>query len=233
MRPPAIPPRTPRPDWRLCFVADSEAAAGRDVLALIARAVAGGATLVQLRGKAWPDRLFLERAVAARRLLRPGGIPLIINDRADIARAAAAAGVHLGQTDLPVAAARAVLGRRFLIGVSAGSPAEAEAGEAAGADYVGVGPVFATRSKGDAGEPIGLAAIGRIRERTGLPIVAIGGIDAGNAESAIAAGADGLAVISAIAAAADPERETARILEAIDRGLIRRGPGAGRGGGRP
>lgn len=112
-------------DWRLCFVADSEAAADMDVLALVGRAAAGGATLVQLRGKAWTDRQFLDLAGQAGEILRPAGIPLIINDRADIARAAGAAGVHLGRADLPVAAARRILGRRSIIGVSAGSPAEA------------------------------------------------------------------------------------------------------------
>lgn len=220
-----------RTDWRLCFVADSEAAAETDVLALIGRAAAGGATLVQLRGKAWTDRQFLEMAVRTLGLLRPAGIPLIINDRADIARAAGAAGVHLGRSDLPAAAARKILGGRSLIGVSAGSPAEAREAEAAGADYLGVGPVFPTRSKEDAGAPLGPAMIRKIRTATGLPILAIGGISAENVPAVIGAGADGVAVISAITAAADPEREAARILGSIGRKRISRGPG--RGGGRP
>ena len=224
-------PRT-RLDWRLCFVADSEAAAAEDVLALIGRAAAGGATLIQLRGKAWSDRQFLDLARRARELLRPAGIPLIINDRADIARAGGAAGVHLGQGDLPVAAAREILGRRFLIGISAASPAQAREGEAAGADYLGVGPVFRTLSKEDAGAPLGLAAIRRIRSVTSLPILAIGGINAENAPAVIRAGADGVAVISAITGAADPERETARIMGSIGR-LGIKSRTAGRGVGRP
>ncbi len=219
-------------DWRLCFVADSEAAAATDVLTLIGRAAAGGATLIQLRGKAWSDRQFLDLARWAHELLRPAGIPLIINDRADIARAGGAAGVHLGQADLPVAAAREILGRRFLIGISAASPAQAREGEAAGADYLGVGPVFQTRSKGDAGSPLGLAAFRKIRNVTSLPILAIGGINAENAPSIIRAGADGVAVISAITGAADPERETARIMGSIGRLGIKRRPAA-RGVGRP
>jgi len=226
-----IPQRTRAVDWRLCFVADSEAAADKDVLALIERAAAGGATLVQLRGKAWTDRRFLDLARQTRELLRPAGIPLIINDRADIARAAGAAGVHLGQADLTVAAAREILDRRSIIGLSAGSPAEAREGEAAGADYLGVGPVFLTRSKEDAGAPLGLAGIRKIRSVTSLPILAIGGIGAENAPAAIRAGADGVAVILAVTAAADPEREAAKILKAIGRPGIRRGPV--RGGGRP
>jgi thiamine-phosphate pyrophosphorylase len=107
-----------RVDWRLCFIADSEAAVGQNLLRLIGRAVAGGATIVQLRGKAWTDREFLEVARRVLEELRPRLIPLIVNDRADIARAAGADGVHLGRTDLPVAAAREVLGRGALVGVS-------------------------------------------------------------------------------------------------------------------
>ncbi len=218
-----------RVDWRLCFVADSEAAADMDVLALIKRAAAGGATLVQLRGRAWTDRQFLDLAAQARDILGPAGLPLIINDRADIARAAGAAGVHLGRADLPVAAARRILGRRPIIGLSAGSPVEAREGEAAGADYLGVGPVFPTRSKDDAGAPIGLAGIRKIRNATRLPILAIGGISAADARDVIRAGADGVAVISAITAAADPEREAARFIESIGAITLRRGPGSGDG----
>jgi thiamine-phosphate pyrophosphorylase len=218
-----------RTDWRLCFVADSEAAAETDMLALIGRAAAGGATLVQLRGKTWTDRQFLELAGRTLDLLRPAGIPLIINDRADIARAAGAAGVHLGRSDLPVAAARKILGRRFMIGVSAASPAEARQAEAAGADYLGVGPVFPTRSKGDAGAPVGLGMVRKIRRATSLPILAIGGISAENVPAVIGAGADGVAVISAITAAADPEREAARILAAIAGRRISGGSGGGHG----
>jgi thiamine-phosphate pyrophosphorylase len=220
-----------RVDWRLCFVADSEGAAVTDILTLIGRAVRGGATLVQLRGKAWTDRQFLDLATQARELLMPAGVPLIINDRADIARAAGADGVHLGQTDLPVAAAREILGRRSIIGLSAATPGDAREGEVAGADYLGVGPVFVTRSKEDAGAPLGLVAIRKIRSVTNLPILAIGGISAENAPAVISAGADGVAVISAITAAGDPAREAAKIIESIGILGIRRRPG--RRGGRP
>ena len=220
-----------RVDWRLCFVADSEAAADTDILTLIGRAVRGGATLVQLRGKAWTDRQFLDLAVQARELLRPAGVPLIINNRADIARAAGADGVHLGQTDLPVAAAKEILGRRSIIGLSAATPGDAREGEVAGADYLGVGPVFVTRSKEDAGAPLGLAAIRKIRSVTNLPILAIGGISAENAPAVISAGADGVAVISAITAAGDQAREATKIIESIGILGIRHRPG--RRGGRP
>ncbi len=218
-------------DWRLCFVADSEAAAETDILTLIRKAVRGGATLVQLRGKAWTDRQFLSVAGRALKLLRPAGIPLIINDRADIARAAGAAGVHLGQTDLPAAAAREILGRHAIIGVSAVTSRDAREAGAAGADYLGVGPVFLTRSKDDAGVPLGLGGMQRIRRATKLPVLAIGGIDAENAAAVVGAGADGVAVISAITAAADPEGEAARIIEAIGPTGLRLRPA--RPGGRP
>lgn len=208
-----------RMDWRLCFIADSEAAERRDVLRLVGQAAAGGATLIQLRGKAWSDRRFVELATQARQLLGRFRIPLIINDRADIARAAGAAGVHLGRTDLPVEAARKILGRGAIIGVSAGTPREALEAAAAGADYLGVGPVFATSSKEDAGLPLGVAGVRKIRGVTRLPILGIGGIGAGNALSVIRAGADGVAVISAITRASNPEKEAAKIIKSI--GIVR------------
>lgn len=220
-----------RIDWRLCFIADSEAAAGKDLLRLIEQAAGGGATLVQLRGKAWTDRDFLALAARAGELLRPRRIPLIINDRADIARAAAADGVHLGQTDLPVAAARKILGRRPLIGVSAGTVREAREAETAGGDYLGVGPIFSTPSKDDAGASLGLAGLRRIRREVRLPILAIGGIDAGNASAVVRAGADGVAVISAITGSRDPGQAATKIIESIGILGIRRPPG--RPGGRP
>lgn len=219
-----------RLDWRLCFIADSEAAAERDILRLAAAAAAGGATLIQLRGKAWTDRRFLELAREVRERLRSAGIPLIINDRADIARAAGATGVHLGQTDLPVETAREILGRRSIIGVSAGSPAEARRAEDAGADYLGVGPVFATGSKEDAGSPLGLGGVRQIRRVTRLPILGIGGISAENARAVIQSGADGVAVISAISAAEDPETAAANLIKSIGTIKIRRGLCGGAGG---
>ncbi len=218
-----------RLDWRLCFIADSEAAAEKDILRLVAAASAGGATLIQLRGKAWTDRRFLELAREVREHLRSAGIPLIINDRADIARAAGAAGVHLGKTDLPVAAAREILGRRSIIGVSAGSPAEARGAEDAGADYLGVGPVFATGSKEDAGPPLGLGGVRKIRRVTRLPILGIGGISAENARAVTRAGADGVAVISAITASEAPEKAAANLIISIGTIKIRHGRGGADG----
>lgn len=199
-------------DWRLCFVADSEAAAGRDILQLVAEAAEGGATIIQLRGKKWTSREFLEIGLEAVRFLRPKKTPLIINDRVDIALACKADGVHLGQDDMPLAHARAVLGHKKIIGISAATPEEAKAAEKDGADYIGVGPVFGTLSKADLGPILGPAGLREIRKQVRIPIIAIGGISAANVSDVIAAGADGVAVISAIACASDAKKAAAELI---------------------
>ncbi len=202
-------------DWSLCFIADSEASAGRNILWLIEEAVAGGATIVQLRGKKWTVREFLTIGVEAVELLRPKGIPLIINDRTDIALACRADGVHLGQDDLPVEAARRILGLGRLIGLSVNTPEEARKAEDVGANYIGVGPIFPTLSKPDLSPLLGVEGLRRIRAEARLPILAIGGITAARAAEVIAAGADGLAVISAIASAVSPRQASTEFIEAI------------------
>ena len=203
-------------------MADSEAAAGKDILRLIAEAVSGGATIVQLRGKKWTSRAFLDLGEKAVRLLRPQRIPLIINDRVDIALACGADGVHLGQDDMPLPYARAILGKKRIIGISASTVDEAETAEKGGADYIGVGAVYRTFSKKDTGPLLGLEGLSKIRQRVKLPILAIGGISAANAAEVISAGADGVAVISAIAAAKDPQKAAAGIVETIKRQADRR-----------
>jgi thiamine-phosphate pyrophosphorylase len=204
-----------RIDWRLCFIADSEAAGGRDILLLIAEAVEGGATIIQLRGKKWTSREFLEIGIRACRFLGPIKIPLIINDRVDIALACKADGVHLGQDDMPLPYAREILGKDRIIGISIATPEEADAAENSGADYVGAGPVFSTLSKKDIGPLLGLEGLRTIREKVKIPILAIGGITASNVADALSAGADGVAVISAIAAAENPRRAATEIIESI------------------
>jgi thiamine-phosphate pyrophosphorylase len=204
-----------RIDWRLCFIADSEAAEGRDILQLIAGAVEGGATIVQLRGKTWTSREFLDLGIQACQFLHSQKIPLVINDRVDIALACEADGVHLGQEDIPLPYAREILGINRVMGISVATPEEAEAAEKAGADYVGAGPIFLTLSKKDTGPLLGLDGLRRIREKIKIPILAIGGISAANVTDVISAGADGVAVISAIAAARNPGQEAANIIEAI------------------
>ncbi|HXY32332.1 MAG TPA: thiamine phosphate synthase [Gemmatimonadaceae bacterium] len=176
---------------------------GRD--GLVARAlsaVRGGATMVQLRLKDEDARTLVEVARALIAAL-PSGTPLIVNDRVDVALAAGAAGVHVGADDLSVEAVRRIAPQTFIIGASAGS--DAEATQARGADYVGIGPVYETGSKTDAGAAIGVEELGRLIRVCDLPAVAIGGIDASNARAALGAGASGVAVIRAIFGAPDPE----------------------------
>jgi thiamine-phosphate pyrophosphorylase len=170
--------------------------------------VRGGATMVQLRLKDADARTQVEVARALVAALPPS-VPLIMNDRADLAIASGAAGVHVGPEDLPAAAVRRILGPDRIVGVSVGN--DAEALQASDADYVGIGPVYATASKGDAGAAIGVAELERLAVLCARPAVGIGGIDAANAAAVIAAGARGVAVIRTLFSAADPE-EAARLL---------------------
>lgn len=174
-----------------------------------------GASVVQLRCKRSSSQRFYDLALAVRQVTLRYHIPLIINDRLDLALAVDADGVHLGQEDLPASVARRILGEDKIIGVSAATPAEAKQAVAAGADYLGVGAVFATGTKSDAGDPIGPTAVSAIRLVCSLPIVGIGGISLANAASVIRAGADGVAVVSAIMGSKDPVRATTSILHNI------------------
>ena len=202
-------------DVTLYLVADAEYAAGRDLAALVAEAVAGGVTAVQLRGKGLTARALVElgRELASR--LAASGVPLLVNDRLDAALACGAAGVHLGQDDLPVPAARAILGPGRTIGVSVNTPEEARRAEAEGADHVGAGPAYATSTKETSLPVLGPEGIGLIKRAVSVPVVAIGGIDAGNAAALAAAGADGIAVVSAVLGAPDPRRAAADLRRAF------------------
>ena len=203
--------------WRLCFIADSEAAADQDVLRLIRQAALGGATMIQLRGKAWTTRQFLATGRKAGQILIKRRIPLIINDRIDIALACPSRGVHLGQLDMPISEARRILGRRALIGISASTPAEARRAEREGADYLGIGPVFETASKKGLPEALGIAGFKAIRRQVGIPVLAIGGIGRSNVLEIMKAGADGVAVISAISSAHSPIHAARELIEIISR----------------
>lgn len=188
-----IPPKIyPITDTRLSGLSHAEQ---------VARLAAGGATLVQLREKLMTPREFYAEAEAAVRVARESGVRLIINDRADIALAAGADGVHLGQDDLDPAAARRLLGDDAIIGFSTHSVEQAAlAAKIYPLDYIAVGPVFATTSKANPDPVIGLEGLRRVREVVGaIPLVAIGGITLANARAALAAGADSVALISALA----------------------------------
>ena len=185
---------------------------GRDPVALAAALLRGGARLVQLRWPGASTRDLLAAARAIRTLARAAGALFLVNDRPDVARAAEADGVHLGQDDLPVAAARRVLGAGRLIGVSTHDPGQARAAEAAGADYLGVGPVYATATKPDALAPRGLALVSAVRAAVRCPLVAIGGITPETAAAVRAAGADAVAMIGALVRAPDPEAAVRDVL---------------------
>jgi thiamine-phosphate pyrophosphorylase len=183
--------------------------------AVVAAALANGVTLVQLRDKNVDARPMLALGKRLLELLRPAGIALVVNDRIDVAQALDADGVHIGQQDLPYPEARRLIGPTKIVGLSVGS--EAEAREAAGwdVDYVGVGPVYPTATKPDAGDALGAAETARLARITGHRAVAIGGIDVVNAAPLYASGLEGVAIISAICAAADPGRATRQLAEAM------------------
>ncbi|WP_296583927.1 thiamine phosphate synthase [Xanthobacter sp.] len=206
-------------DLTLYLVTDPRLVAARGLVATVAAAVKGGATLVQLRDPDAHGRALVEQARALKALLAPLRIPLIINDRVDVAVAADADGVHLGQDDMTPADARALLGPERILGLSVGTPAEFAASnigiDIGVVDYLGVGPVKATGTKKDAGAAIGAAGVTAVRALTRLPIVGIGGIDGALAAEVIRAGADGVAVVSAICAAPDPEHAARALLSAV------------------
>ena len=202
-------------DYRLYLVTDRALARGRATAEIVRAAVAGGVTCVQVREKDGGTREFLEEARAVQAALRGTGVPLIVNDRVDVALAIGAEGVHLGQRDLPLADARRLGPPGWIVGVSAESVEDAVRAERDGADYVGVSPVFATPTKADHAAPLGLEGLRAIRAATKLPLVAIGGLHAGNARDVVRAGADGLAVVSAIVAADDPRAAAAELRREI------------------
>ena len=204
-------------DLSLYLVTDRALSRGRTTCDIVRAAVAGGVTCVQLREKTLSTRAFIAEARLLKVLLAPMGIPLIINDRLDVALAVGADGVHLGQQDMDIIDARRLAGPGLAIGISAESLEDALRAQAQGADYIGISPVFATATKTDAATPLGLEGIRRIRAAVRLPMVGIGGITADNATTVITAGADGVAVVSAIVAADFPERAAAALKDSLRR----------------
>jgi thiamine-phosphate pyrophosphorylase len=202
-------------DLSVYLITDRALSGARGVLETVEAAIAGGATMVQLRDPEAKTRALVEEARAIHALTRPAGIPFIVNDRVDIALAAGADGVHVGQADMTVADVRALIGPDPILGLSITSEADLDVSDLRGVDYLGVGPVFQTSTKPDAAPPINVGGLEAIARRTKVPIVAIGGIHAGNAVDAIAAGARGVAVVSAICAAPDAEAATRELLEVV------------------
>jgi thiamine-phosphate pyrophosphorylase len=201
---------------RLYLVTDQPSLKGRRLIDVVQSAVQGGVSCVQLREKHANSRDFYAQAVALMDLLTPLAIPLIINDRLDIALACGAQGVHLGQSDMPVQAARKLLPPQVFIGWSVETEAHVELSATLPLDYLGVSPVFATTTKTDTATPWGLEGLARIRAATTLPLVAIGGIHIGNVTQLMQAGADSLAVVSAICSADDPRAASQQLRGLID-----------------
>ena len=200
----------------LFVLADDDPRWPHDPVAQARAACAGGAAVVQLRAKRAGDRDALAWADAIRALTRRAGVLFFVNDRFDLALAARADGVHLGQRDLPPAAIPSTLRERLLVGRSTHTAAELRAARDEPVDYVAFGPVFGTRSKASEHEPRGLARLtAAVREAAPRPLIAIGGIDVGNAAAVMSAGAAGIAVISAVAAANDPEAATRALAREI------------------
>jgi thiamine-phosphate pyrophosphorylase len=210
-------------DYGVYLVTEEGLAGDRTTIDVVRDAVAGGVDVVQLREKTASARERYDLGRNLRALTREAGVDLVVNDRVDIARAVDADGVHLGDDDLPVSVAREQLGEEAVIGRSVSTVAGAEAAEAAGADYLGVGAVYRTGTKDTDPEQtaVGLDRVQAIREAVDLPFVGIGGVDAGNAADVVAAGADGVAVVSAIVAAEDPTAATRALGEAVEAGRER------------
>jgi thiamine-phosphate pyrophosphorylase len=216
------------PDLRLYAILDPQRAGGHDLVDLACRVAGGGATLVQLRDKRGETGATIEAARAIKRALAPFAVPFIVNDRVDVALASGADGVHVGPDDITVVDARALLGPDAIIGLSVKTIAAAEVAPVALIDYAGVGGVYATLSKEQKSPPIGTQGFARIaealrRRAPALPVCGIAGIDAANAAAVIGAGADGVAIISALSLAADPAAAARDLRAVVDAILAKRG----------
>ena len=215
-------------DLRLYALVDPDRSGGHDLADLSRSLAQGGATLLQLRDKTGSTKRMIEQARAIKQALSGTSVPLLVNDRVDVALAAGADGVHIGWDDMPVADARRLLGREAIIGLSLKTREQVQAAPFDLLDYVCIGGVFETTSKDNPDQPVGvggfaqLAAMVRARAPQ-IPVGAIAGIDENNAADVMTAGADGIAVISALSLSQNPAQAAARLRAIVDRGLDRRG----------
>lgn len=205
-------------EWRTYLVTQASLSDGRSTPEIVRAAIDGGVDAVQLREKGMSARSRYELGLEVRELTAEAGVDLIVNDRVDIADAIDADGVHVGQSDLPVAVARELLGPDAIVGCSASTLAEARTAEADGADYLGVGAVYGTTSKDvdESKDGIGSERIAELADAVSIPMVGIGGITAGNAGPVVEAGAAGVAVISEITAAPEPRAATESLAAAVE-----------------
>ena len=210
-------------DYSLYLVTDRALSLGRSNFEVIRKAVGGGVTLVQLREKEATTRAFYQEGLEIRGYLKTRNIPLIINDRIDIALALDADGVHLGQEDMPIDVARRILGPRKIIGASVFTLEEARTAEAMGADYLGLSPIFLTETKPELVGQIGIGGIPSLKEGVQIPLVGIGSMSQANAYEAVKAGLDGVAVVSAICSHEDPRAAAEEIKKEVLRAKINSG----------
>ena len=207
----------------LYFVTDRGLCGEKPLPDVVLQALRGGASCVQLREKDVSTRFFIEEALRIKEMMAPFRVPLIINDRLDVALAVRADGVHVGQEDMPYETARRLMGPKAIIGLSVETWEDVERAQSLDCDYLGVSPVFATPTKTDTKEPWGLEGLRKIKAFSRHPLVAIGGISEANAREVTEAGANCLAVVSAICSADDPAGATARLKHVFDEALRRRG----------
>lgn len=205
--------------WELYLVTDRDLCLGRPIEEVVLAAVRGGVSLVQLREKQATTRAFVAEAERLKRLLAAHGVPLIINDRIDVALAVGADGVHIGQEDMPYPLARRLLGPEAIIGLSVETEEQVREAEGYDVDYLGVSPILPTPTKTDTRGSWGLEGLARVRALSRHRLVAIGGLNASNAASAVRAGADSIAVVSAICSAPEPQAAAATLSRIIGEAL--------------
>lgn len=198
------------------LVTDRVLAGDRNIEDIVREAVEGGVTMVQLREKNIDTRTFIDLALSLKQVLAPYGVPLIINDRVDVALASGADGVHIGQSDMPFTMARQLLGPDRIIGLSVENFAQIAEANALDVDYIGVSPVFATPTKTDTAEPFGIDGLSKAVAMSTHPAVGIGGMNASTAAGVIAAGADGIAVVSAIVCAPSPREAASELVRIVN-----------------
>ncbi len=201
-------------DYSLYLVTDRAILGGRDLYQTVESALRGGVTLVQLREKQISSRDFYQIALALKSLAVRYKVPLLINDRLDIALAVDADGIHIGQEDLPLQVVRNLLGPQKIIGYSVSNIDEAVYGERNGADYLGAGPVYTTTTKAVTIEPLGVEGLRNIKDSVSIPVVGIGGINLNNVREVKKSGADGISIISGILGSFDPARTSRELCDA-------------------
>jgi thiamine-phosphate pyrophosphorylase len=202
-------------DYSLYLVTDQKLCLGRELIEVVMEAVAGGVSIVQIREKDSDTRDFFQLAMAMKKELDKTGVPLIINDRVDVAMAIDADGVHVGQTDLPCAVAREMIGPEKILGVSINTFEQVDEAHKLNIDYLSLSPVFPTPTKPDTTPAFGIEGLKKARQMTSRPLMTIGGINKTNLKDIVDAGMDGVAVVSAICSAPSPGMAARELAEII------------------